>query len=60
VNILFKNDYTLIFKYIYKTIKYFVMRNVRGTCLSFKMLKGYMVNPALIQCKKAKPGDFTL
>jgi len=24
-------------------IKYFVMRNLRGTCLSVEMLKGYIV-----------------
>jgi len=50
----FKNHYMLIGKYIFVIfLTLFVWRNFRGTCLSVKMLKGYMARessgtPALI------------
>jgi len=44
VDILFKNHYMLIVKYIYMNNheKCIVIGNFRGTCASVKMLKGYM------------------
>jgi len=39
-----KSLYVYCSKYLSSVmIKYFVMRNLRGTCLSVEMLKGYIV-----------------
>jgi len=42
VNIIFKNHYMLIVKYIWIIIKYFVIRNIRDTCSTVEMLKEYI------------------
>jgi len=58
VNIIFKNHYVLIGKYIFIIfLSLFLIKNFRGTCSSVKMLKGYMAreslgNPALTNMQK--------
>jgi len=44
----FQNRYMLIGKYIRLVmIKYFLIRNIRGTCSSVEMLQGYLVREKL-------------
>jgi len=48
VNSVFEVRYMLILKYIRDCmIKYFVIKNFRGTCSSVEMLKGYIVSERL-------------
>jgi len=49
VNIIFENHYCLLLNasMINHMIKYFVIRNLRGTCTSIEILNGYMVRERL-------------
>jgi len=57
VNIIFKYHYVLIGKHTFIIfLSLFVIKNFKGTCLSVKMLKGYMAReslwiPVIQECK---------
>jgi len=49
VNIIFKNHYVLIGKYIFIIfLSIFVIKNIRGTCSSVKMVKACMARESLV------------